>query len=394
MTFLLTQVQKSLLFKTQASLKKLSRVGLGALGLWLAIAVPGLAVDVRVAIRRDVEALTIGSSESAQIKNGRGQVIGNLTAKKAVRAQAVAGAVALNDKQAWQLEVVPETDDGLVFIGDRWYRGKVRLARTSTGLTAINHVDLEMYLASVIGKEMYVSWPQAALQAQAVASRSYALYKIQRQQNKLFDLLSTTTSQVYGGVEGEAPSTLEAVAATEGQVLTHSGKIIEAVFHSSSGGHTENSEHVWMSAVPYLRGVPDYDHEAPVYQWQINFTASQLRQRLPGVGNIRALIPVQTSPTGRVKKLRVQGDAGSQTISGRQLRKSLGLKSTLFQVQPNFAPVAGQPVALNGFSILGRGYGHGIGMSQWGAHGMANQGKNYQEIVQHYYPGTILKRVL
>ncbi|MEM9136478.1 MAG: SpoIID/LytB domain-containing protein [Cyanobacteria bacterium P01_F01_bin.42] len=394
MTFLLTQVQKSLLFKTQASLKKLSRVGLGALGLWLAIAVPGLAVDVRVAIRRDVEALTIGSSESAQIKNGRGQVIGNLTAKKAVRARAVAGAVALNNKQAWQLEIVPETDDGLVFIGDRWYRGKVRLARTSTGLTAINHVDLEMYLASVIGKEMYVSWPQAALQAQAVASRSYALYKIQRQQNKLFDLLSTTTSQVYGGVEGEAPSTLEAVAATEGQVLTHSGKIIEAVFHSSSGGHTENSEHVWMSAVPYLRGVPDYDHEAPVYQWQINFTASQLRQRLPGVGNIRALIPVQTSPTGRVKKLRVQGDAGSQTISGRQLRKSLGLKSTLFQVQPNFAPVAGQPVALNGFSILGRGYGHGIGMSQWGAHGMANQGKNYQEIVQHYYPGTILKRVL
>ena len=356
---------------------------------------PSLALEIRVAIKQNVGNLTVGSSTNAQLKNGKGQVLGSIEGMKALEAQAVPGAVAVNGKRAWQMNIVPETEDGLVFIGDRWYRGTVKLTKTSSGFTAVNKVDLEHYLASVIGKEMYVSWPQAALRAQAIASRSYAIYKIKKQKTALFDLLNTTTSQVYGGVESEAPSTLEAVSATSGQVLTHQGKIIEAVFHSSSGGHTENSEHVWMSAVPYLRGVPDYDQQAPVYQWQANFTASQLRQRLPGVGNIKALIPVQTSPTGRVRKMRVQGDRGSQIISGNQLRKSLGLKSTLIQVQPNFGLVAGQPGSgsPNGFSIQGRGYGHGIGMSQWGAYGMAQQGKSHQEIVQHYYPGAIVSQM-
>jgi stage II sporulation protein D len=366
--------------------------GLGSLGLLLLISPSCLALEIRVAIKENVGLLTVGSSEEAELKDGSGNLLGILTAKKSFQAQAVSGAVNVNGKQAWQVNIVPKTKNGLVYIGDRWFRGKVRLAKTSSGFTAINQVDLEDYLASVIGKEMYVTWPQAALQAQAVASRSYAMYKIERKKSELYDLLNTTTSQVYGGVEGEAPSTLEAVAATRGQVLTHQGKIIEAVFHSASGGHTENSEYVWMSAVPYLRGVPDFDQNAPVYQWQANFTAAQLRQRLPGVGNIKALVPVQTSPTGRIQQMRIMGDYGSQVISGSQLRKSLGLKSTLIQVQPNFGLVAGQSFAgaPDGFSIQGRGYGHGIGMSQWGAHGMATQGKTYREIVQHYYPGTTI----
>lgn len=376
---------------TFQSTLKASILGLGSLGLSLLISSPSFALEIRVAIKQNIGSLTVGSSEAAQLKDGSGRVLGSLTGQKAFQARAVSGAVSVAGKQAWQLNIVPQTDNGLVFIGDRWYRGTVRLAKTSSGFTAINQVNLEDYLASVIGKEMYVSWPQAALQAQAVASRSYAMYKIKRKKSELFDLLNTTTSQVYGGIEGEAPSTLEAVGATKGQVLTHQGKIIEAVFHSSSGGHTENSEHVWMSAVPYLRGVPDFDQQAPVYQWQANFTAAQLRQRLPGVGNIKAFVPVQTSPTGRVKKMRVMGDYGSQVISGNQLRKSLGLKSTLIQVQPNYGLVAGQVIgAPNGFSIQGRGYGHGIGMSQWGAHGMATQGKTYRDIIQHYYPGTTL----
>ena len=379
--------------KNRQSKLRLSVLGLGSLGLLLLTTAPCAALEIRVAIKQNVGSLIVGSSEDAELKDGSGNVLGNLTGRKAFEAQAVSGAVSVDGKQAGQLKIVPKTDSGLVFIGDRWYRGQVRLAKTSSGFTAINHVDLEDYLASVIGKEMYVSWPQAALQAQAVASRSYAMYKIKRKKTELFDLLSTTTSQVYGGIEGEAPSTLEAVGATKGQVLTHQGKIIEAVFHSSSGGHTENSEHVWMSAVPYLRGVPDYDQEAPVYEWQANFTAAQLRQRLPGVGTIKALLPLQTSPTGRVKKMRIMGDYGSQVISGNQLRKALGLKSTLIQqVQPNYGLVAGQSISgsPNGFSIQGRGYGHGIGMSQWGAYGMATQGKNYREIIQHYYPGTTL----
>ncbi|MCM1984125.1 SpoIID/LytB domain-containing protein [Lyngbya confervoides] len=363
---------------------------LGSMALLFLGGSPSLAREVRVAIQQNAQSLTVGSSTPAKVLDGTGQVLGTIKGLEALQAEAVTGAVNLAGKRAWQLVIVPEDESGLVFIGDRWYRGQARLIRTSDGFVAVNQVDLEDYLASVIGKEMYVSWPLEALKAQAVASRSYAIFKMQKPKSSLFDLLSTTTSQVYAGIESEAPSTLEATAQTRGQVLTYQGKVIEAVFHSASGGHTENSEYVWSSAVPYLKGVPDFDQEAPVFRWTANFTAAQMRQRLPGVGNVRALVPIQSSPTGRLKQVKIVGDAGSQVLSGTQLRKALGLKSTLIEVQPQFGLVAGQATTVlpTQFQISGRGYGHGIGMSQWGAHGMAQQGKTYQDIVQYYYRGT------
>lgn len=371
--------------------RRLTGGGVGAMLLWLMINAPSLAAPLRVAIRESVSSLTVGSSTPAKLVDGLGRPVGQIPAMEGFEAEAVSGAVAIKDSRAWQLTVVPE-GDGLVFIGDRWYRGNVRLMRTSQGFMAINQVDVEDYLASVIGKEMYVTWPIEALKAQAVASRSYALFKQKKRGKESYDLLSTTSSQVYGGLDGEAPSTREAVKSTRGQILAYNGQVIEAVFHSSSGGHTENSEQVWSSAVPYLKGVEDFDQNAPVYQWTVNFTAAQLRQRLPGVGNIKALTPVQTTPNGRVRQIKITGDAGSQTMSGDQVRKALGLKSALFTAEPQSQAglVAGTPTvgAPSTFVVSGRGYGHGIGMSQWGAHGMAQQGKTFQEIVLHYYPGT------
>ena len=126
--------------------------------------------------------------------------------------------------------------------------------RSSSGITVINDLNLEDYVASVVGKEMYPIWPLEALKAQAVAARSYAVFQQQHPKYQRFDVLSTTTSQVYAGLDGEANTTQAAAQATAGQVLTYQGKVIESVFHSASGGHTENSEDVWMRAVPYLRG--------------------------------------------------------------------------------------------------------------------------------------------
>jgi stage II sporulation protein D len=178
-------------------------------------------------------------------------------------------------------------------------------------------------------------------------------------------------------------------------VLAYQGKIIESVFHAASGGHTENSEDVWMRAVPYLRGVPDFDQSAPVFQWNLIFTASQLRQRLPGIGDIVSMKPVKTTPTGRVKTLRIQGSRGSLLMKGSDVRRALGLKSTHFTAKPEFAPVAGgkgttRPV---GFQFVGQGSGHGLGLSQWGAYSLALQGKPYQDILTHYFQGVSLKKL-
>ena len=370
--------------------------------LWLVVIAPATALDLRVAVQQGKQQLTIASSTPATLVDGTGKPLGQLPAAKKFSAQATSGAVTLAGKRAWQLCIRP-TQGGKVYIGGRWYRGEVKLIRTNQGFTAINQVDLEDYLASVVGKEMYASWPQEALKTQAVAARSYALYRRQRQRNPLYDLGGTTKYQVYAGIQGETPSTQTAVRATAGQVLTYRGQVIEAVFHSSSGGHTENSENVWSGATPYLRGVPDFDHNAPTYKWTVTFGAAQLRQRLPGLGNILAITPLNHTFTGRVKTVKIVGDAGSRTMTGRQLRKALGLKSTLFTVLPTLGPLASQvgafsnstvtlplPARPTQIQIQGRGFGHGLGMSQWGAYALAQEGKTYQQILQHYYRGTTL----
>lgn len=239
---------------------------------------------------------------------------------------------------------------------------------------------------------MVPSWPQEALKAQAVAARSYALYQRQSSANSVYDVGDTQAWQVYNGLEKETSTTQAAVNATTGQVLTYSGRIIEAVFHSSSGGHTENVEDVWTQPLPYLRGVQDFDQGTPVYQWTKTFTGSELSSRITGVGNIVEMEPLKKTPQGRVVSMKVTGDAGTRTISGGALRDALGLRSTLFTAIA--VPGAGNKSNEGRtFQITGRGFGHGLGLSQWGAYNLAQRGMNYQQIVLHYYKGTSLAKI-
>ncbi len=369
-----------------------------AIGLWgffwLILAMPAAAQDIRVGLSQGASEVTVGSSVPTSLLDGNGRVLGQIPALQGFSATTAIGGVGLAGKKAWQITLKPK-ENGFIYAGGRWYRGEVNLVRESGGITVINRLNIEDYLASVIGKEMYNTWPQEALKAQAVASRSYAVFKLQRPKSKLFDVLDTTTSQVYVGLAGEANSTQEAVKATTGQVLMYQGKVIEAVFHSSSGGHTENSENVWQNIVPYLRGVADFDQSSPSYQWTLNLTPAQLRQRIPGVGDILSMMPAKSSSTGRILMLKVQGTKGARLIKGTEVRKALGLKSTLFTAKPEFGLVAGKSGASKptSFLISGRGYGHGLGMSQWGAYSLATQNKTYKEILMHYFQGTALKSI-
>ncbi len=351
--------------------------------MWWLVALPVQAtVEMRVAIGDRRRQVTVGSSTPATVRNGSGQGVGQIPQGKAITVTPAPGGLRLADWQSQSFWVEP-ANDGYVFINDAWYRGRVLVVPTDGKVTAINWVDLEAYLYSVLGAEMPTSWPQEALKAQAVAARSYALSGRQRTQNNPYDLGGTTSHQVYKGLSSEAASTVAAVNATRGQVLTYGNQIIEAVFHSSSGGHTENVEDIWQSPRPYLRSVVDFDQDAPVYQWSETFSAQQFSQRVTGIGRLQSVATERATPRGRVVSMRLQGSAGSRVLTGVELRQALGLRSTLFSIS-----VQGETIR-----VSGRGYGHGIGMSQWGARNLAMQGYAYQQILSHYYQGTTLSHL-
>jgi stage II sporulation protein D len=349
-------------------------------------------LELRVAIEESVSEVRVGSSTDAVLRDGSGQVLAQLPAMGAMMAIADGNQVRMNEWNASQIWIEP-TGGGYVFIGDKWYRGRVLVVPTGSGVTAVNYVDLEEYLYSVVGGEMPTSWPLEALKAQAVSARTYALYQRQNSANTVFDVGDTTSWQVYDGVEDETLSTQMAVSQTAGQVLTYDNQLIEAVFHSSSGGHTENVEDVWSSPRPYLRGVQDFDQGTPVYEWEASVTAAQLQQLAPNIGTVTGIQPIETTPNGRIARLRITGDAGSKEIEGNQFRQALNLRSTLFMITPQYRTVASTgtlPTVPVSFQLSGRGFGHGLGLSQWGAHNLAQSGYSYHQILQHYYTDSIL----
>jgi len=220
--------------------------------------------------------------------------------------------------------------DGKLNLGEKvtTYRGSLKVSSNLQGkLDVINLVNLEDYLFGVVTKESHRDWPMEALKAQAVASRSYALYKMQLRANQSFDVYDTTTSQVYGGFNGESPEALEAVLATAGQVGAYNGKVIEALFYANSGGYTESNENYWkgVTAVPYLRAVKDpysgYQVD-PVtsrygFWWQKNYTAAQLESAF-NVGKLISMDIVERYPSGRPSLIKVTGSTTSKTYTRTQ----------------------------------------------------------------------------
>lgn len=316
-------------------------------------------------------------------------------------------------REIWLEPASRPAEGGDFQLKQRGYRGRLQVLVGGSGLRAINHVGLESYLPSVVGSEMPTSWPQAALRAQAVAARTYALR--QRKPADPFDLSATVSSQVYKGVDAETPSTREAVLSTRGQVLMYGSSLANAVFHSSSGGATENSGDLWSQQLPYLVSVPDFDQASPVQAWQQRLEPEQLQQAFAEIGGAQRIDVLSTTSTGRVRQARVSGPSGTLVVSGAQLRSRLGLRSTMvrFELVPSELaalelaalpplPLLPEQYEVGGFQAqvqlplpsllaVGRGYGHGVGMSQWGALGLAQRGQSYDQILRHYYRGTELR---
>ena len=350
--------------------------------VWLWVCLPASALELRVAIRDGVDQLTVGTSTQGVVKSAAGQPVQQTPAGQSVILTAEGSQVQVGDWRGNGFWVEPG-GDGYVFVGDRWYRGRVFVVPYNGGMLAVNYVDLEEYLYSVVGGEMPTSWPIEALKAQAVAARTFVLYRRQGSNHPHFDVGSTTAAQVYRGLAEEAPSTITAVNSTRGQVLTYNGQVILAAFHSASGGHTENVEDIWSQPLPYLRAVEDFDAGSPVYQWTETVSQANFRAQVPGIGNLVGATPLQTTARGRVVEMRLEGENGTTVLSGNDLRRLFRLRSTLFSV----AVTGGQ------MPSPARGSAHGLGLSQWGAHNLAQQGYTYLQILGHYYQGAQLSQL-
>lgn len=306
---------------------------------------------------------------------------------------------------------------------DRIYRGYFNFLSKSEGITIVNRINMEEYLYGVVPAEMEASWPQAALEAQAVAARTYAVANLKRFESRGFDLLATVASQVYNGVTAEKPTTNAAVDATRGRILVYDGKPISAFYTGNNGGYSNNCRDIWGFDLPYLQAVPDkslafspetltpyklaewltsrprtysshpqYSGRSS-YRWTLWVSRVDIENRLKlgeSLGRILSVTVTGRSDNGLVTKVSIKGTGGEHTITRDKIRTRLGgLRSNMFIVEPKM----GRDGLPDYFIFYGGGWGHGVGMCQSGAAGMAADGYKCEDILKHYYQGVKIEKI-
>ncbi|PZA06859.1 MULTISPECIES: SpoIID/LytB domain-containing protein [unclassified Meiothermus] len=270
--------------------------------------------------------------------------------------------------------------DGFI-LGDKAYRGSLLVVAQNGRLLLINRVWLEDYLLGVLPAEVPRSFPAAALQAQAILARTFALSRLNP--SGLYDLCADERCQVYGGRGVETPEHTAAVQATRTLIVSYANQPIAAVYHADSGGYTAAAEEVWGRSVPYLLPRPDPYSQSPKSPWALTLSPAAVAQRLlaqgAAVGEVLSLEVLSYTDSGRPSRVRVRGSLRAVELAGAEATRflrGLGLPSTR--------------ISINGWQVSGRGLGHGVGMSQWGAKGFAQQGWDFRQILGYYYPGTFL----
>lgn len=282
--------------------------------------------------------------------------------------------------------VVPES--AYIYINGRAFRGSVDILRKDNmKLMIINRVPLEEYLYGVLYNEVSHRWPIESIKAQAITARTFALY--QARQNKLqdYDLTNDIYSQVYSGATSERWATTRAAKLTAGKALTYKGDIFPTYYHATCGGHTEDASNLWNIDLGCLKGVDcNYCKESPHYRWTKAFMLGDIEKKFNDngykSGKIKNVDIVSRNNSGRIDKIEIKDESGvSCILTVKDFRQMIGpndVRST------NFEP------SINGDKLVlkGMGWGHGVGMCQWGAKGQSDKKKKCEEILEFYYPGT------
>ena len=395
------------------------------------------ATMLSVMLGEGLAAVSVSANGDYELIDGNeGKTLRKMASNVAAELKVSAGAMYLNGEKIASRIVTLRTGEGkqAVYNGSG-YRGQLRLVYDGSGIKVLNMVSLEDYAKGVLPSEMSPSWQPEALKAQAVAARTFALYNKGKGHNASsgYDLCSSSHCQVYSGSGAETAATNQAVDDTYGQIMQYDSLPIYAAFHASSGGATENSEDVWGNYLPYLRSVTDDDSKSPYHNWTTKYTVAQVGKKLAsagkGVGDLQslALVPMTgsgsvtgRSASGRAYGVKFTGANGSITITGEQARTIFGLKSAMFNVRTERSvqvtdksqkkasasdgtKVDAKPAAMNNGTMRlqgvdsvvfeGHGFGHGLGMAQYGANAMASAGSSYDAILHHYYTNVVIQEI-
>ena len=338
------------------------------------------------------------------------------------------------------ISITPVEEDEFISYNGKEYRGALVIFRFSdSDMTVINVLDLEEYLYGVVPKELASGHPIEALKAQAVAARTFTITRLNRYEKWNFDLTNTTSDQAYGGVAVEAEDTTKAVNKTKGEIVTYDGTPITTYYFSTSAGYTENSENVWTAKVPYLVAVEDkyQPKNLSTLNWSITFTKDEIEEILEKksqkIGNLLSLNILKKSPSNAILELEFEGSKDTYIVTKENARFIFGtsnVKSQFYDIETDASvyviDVDGNKVLKNfselrvasekksnkissdlekinvigkketikysrtptKYTLNGKGWGHGVGMSQNGAIGMAKEGFSYDEILKWYYTGV------
>jgi stage II sporulation protein D len=381
-----------------STIRVVSRCVLGWAVLSLLVATPARAEDlVRIAVARHVRS-TVIASESALIARpldataaGSPFVAPDLSTVLDLRVEAgrltIAGSIPAGQKLSITSPLgLPIAIDG------KPYRGSVIVQVDPDGdITVVNVIGLEQYLYGVVGSEMPSAWPAAALEAQAVVARTYAIGRLGIRDDVGYDLVAGEADQAYGGIDGESQAVVAAVDATRGVILVYDGQIVHAYYSADDGGFTADGAAL-SDPQPYLEPVRDpYATGSPDEAWSASVDASDFSQALNAlvapVGSLTAIAMGGADMSGRLRSVLVTGSAGSATLSGFDFRRLAG-RHIIRSTRITSLALAGGVI-----KVYGTGFGHGVGMSQWGARTMAVDRYDYAGILRFYYKGTALTTI-
>ena len=356
--------------------------------------------DIKIGLITTEQSATIGSNQDGILINSFTNNLIITTSKNTpYKVQNINGLIKITDKlnntfgaYRGPIKLIPKEKNGFVSCNNHWYRGELLLLTNGDkkNLTIVNNVDLEDYLLSTVPSEIPNKWNKEALKAQAVAARSYSLGYLGRRIEKGYDLESTVEDQVYLGISAEKKTTTQAVKETKGIILLDKeNKPLIALYHSSGGGYTDSIDNLWdkrqkpsKNISDHIKARPDYDNNSPYFKWFRSYKTTELNNLLASLnlGNITNITPLSRSIANRIMWIKIIGTKGETKIRGEKFRKLLKLPSSKFNLA----------IENNIVKFTGSGYGHGLGMSQWGAKALAERGLKYDQILSHYYVGVRL----
>lgn len=343
---------------------------------------------VRVALLQGAKAVTLSSRSVLVVKDSRSRkALSTARRGKAITVRFAGKGLNIAGTPHPVRDVHVKSTSNEVCVNGKTYPGSLRIHRGEGGLLVVNSVDLDTYLKGVVPSEMPATWPQEALKAQAVVSRSFVLFHAVRNSEKDYDIASKT--QVYNPDKRDG-RTDKAVDATRKTVLFYKGKVLLSFFCTCCGGFTEYAANVWQSEGEFPRPVRcPFCKEAGDFRWRARMSSGQLRRRLRGAGITgarRITVHRRSASGGRVTALKIECEDGEKIIRINRFRMAMGpnvLKSGFFEIE-----VEGEHVVFRG-----RGWGHGVGMCQRGAKVLAERGKSFKSILRHYFPGARTKKM-